>query len=445
MNRCIQCYRCVRFYIDYAGGRDLDVFGWHDRVYFGRHGDGVLQSKFSGNLVEVCPTGVFTDKTFRHHYTRKWDLQTAPSICVHCGLGCNTIPGERYGTLRRIRNRYNADVNGYFLCDRGRFGYGFVNSPARVKTPMIRTADGPFIPMSRQTMLQGIGRLLKTERVIGIGSPRASLESNYALRRLVGPENFYLGMADAETRLISSVIRILRQGPVPSASLSEVGQADAVLVLGEDVSNVAPMLDLALRRSILRKPSAIARDLHIALWNDAAVRAALQTERGPLFIATTHGTDLDAAATQAYHAAPQDIARLGFAVANKVDRGYAARFRVWPRRWSLWRREDRRPVARCRASAGPLGDQLRERGGHRSGGRRRVRSAPQEAQHADLLHRALVQQHGAGAHRRQAHRVRHRGPEVRSIRPRSSFWRTTSIATSILPRRTSCCMPPITS
>ena len=65
-----------------------------------------LQNEFSGNLVEVCPTGVFTDKTLKQHYTRKWDLQTAPSICVHCGLGCNTIPGERYGTLRRIRNRY---------------------------------------------------------------------------------------------------------------------------------------------------------------------------------------------------------------------------------------------------------------------------------------------------------------------------------------------------
>ncbi len=319
MNRCIQCYRCVRFYIDYAGGRDLDVFGWHDRIYFGRHGDGILQSKFSGNLVEVCPTGVFTDKTFRSHYARKWDLQTAPSVCVHCGLGCNTIPGERYGTLRRIRNRYNAQVNGYFLCDRGRFGYGFVNSPGRVKSPMIRTPDGHFVPISRQTMLQGVSRLLQSERVIGIGSARASLESNYALRCLVGPENFYLGMANTEARLLALVTDILRRGPAPSASLSEVGQADAVLVLGEDVSNVAPMLDLSLRRSILRKPSALARELHIAFWNDAAVRAALQTERGPLFIATTHGTDLDATATQAYHAAPQDIARLGFAVANKLD------------------------------------------------------------------------------------------------------------------------------
>ena len=107
MNRCIQCYRCTRFYNDYAGGGDLAVFGSRDRLYFGRHEDGTLESEFSGNLVEVCPTGVFTDKTLKLHYTRKWDLATAPSVCVHCGLGCNTIPGERYGVLRRIRNRYN--------------------------------------------------------------------------------------------------------------------------------------------------------------------------------------------------------------------------------------------------------------------------------------------------------------------------------------------------
>ena len=90
--------------------------------------NGKLESEFSGNLVEVCPTGVFTDKTFKAHFTRKWDLQTAPSVCVHCGLGCNTIPGERYGLLRSIRSRYNGSVNGYFICDRGSFGYEFVNA-----------------------------------------------------------------------------------------------------------------------------------------------------------------------------------------------------------------------------------------------------------------------------------------------------------------------------
>ena len=92
-----------------------------------------MESEFSGNLVEVCPTGVFTDKTLKQHYTRKWDLQTAPQSACTAASGCNTIPGERYGMLRRIVNRYNGEVNGYFLCDRGRYGYDFVNSERRIR------------------------------------------------------------------------------------------------------------------------------------------------------------------------------------------------------------------------------------------------------------------------------------------------------------------------
>ena len=138
MNRCIQCYRCIRFYRDYAGGKDLNVFASHNNVYFGRHEDGTLENEFSGNLVEVCPTGVFTDKTLNKHFTRKWDLSNAPSVCVHCSIGCNTIASERYGSLRRIMSRYNGAVNGYFICDSGRFGYEFVNEAKRIRKIRVR-------------------------------------------------------------------------------------------------------------------------------------------------------------------------------------------------------------------------------------------------------------------------------------------------------------------
>ncbi len=97
MNRCIACYRCVRYYKDYADGTDLGVYGAHDNVYFGRPEDGTLESEFSGNPVEICPTGVFTDKTHSERYNRKWDMQFAPSICQQCSIGCNISPGERYG------------------------------------------------------------------------------------------------------------------------------------------------------------------------------------------------------------------------------------------------------------------------------------------------------------------------------------------------------------
>ncbi len=320
MNRCIQCYRCVRFYRDYAGGDDLAVLGCHDNVYFGRHADGVLQSEFAGNLVEVCPTGVFTDKTLKRHYTRKWDMQTAPSICTHCSLGCNTLPAERYGMLRRIRNRYNHEINGYFLCDRGRFGYEFVNSDRRIRRALLRGPSG-----TRQVEpAEAVGhaaKLLRAGRAIGIGSPRASLEANFALRRLVGADNFFHGMPGEMLRDVRMILDILRQGPAPAASLRDVGQADAVIVLGQDVTNVAPMLALAIRQSLLERPMADVRRRVQGLhnWDDAIIREAIQQAKGPLYIATADATKLDQAATMTFRLVGPDIARLGFEIANNVD------------------------------------------------------------------------------------------------------------------------------
>src|SRR5438309_1272045 len=272
MNRCIQCYRCVRFYRDYAGGRDLDSFASRNHVYFGRHEDGVLESEFSGNLVEVCPTGVFTDKTLKQHYTRKWDLQMAPSICAHCGLGCNTTAGERYGTLRRIVNRYNGEVNGYFLCDRGRFGYEFVNSSERIRHPLLRR-KGNLEAVSGEQAVDHLKSLIASgNKVIGIGSPRASLESNFALRTLVGPERFFAGIPEAELKLARLTIDVMAKGPVRIASLRDIERSDAVLVLGEDVMNVAPRMALSLRQSTRQAPMEVARKKGVPLWQDDAVR-----------------------------------------------------------------------------------------------------------------------------------------------------------------------------
>ncbi len=321
MNRCIQCYRCVRFYREHAGGRDFDAFGLRNHVYFGRHEDGPLESEFSGNLVEVCPTGVFTDKTLKQHYTRKWDLQTAPSVCVHCGLGCNTIAAERYGKLRRILNRYNGQVNGYFLCDRGRFGYDFVNSDRRIRRPLLRLGKHDQAePVGKPDALERLKGLLgDPSRVIGIGSPRASVEANFALRALVGSDRFYLGMAREEVPLVAEILDVLRKGPARSASLHDVETADAVFVLAEDVTNTAPMLALALRQAVRQKAFQMADRLKIPRWDDAAVRRAGQEVRAPLFIAAAHETRLDDLATETYRATPEDLARLGFAVAHELD------------------------------------------------------------------------------------------------------------------------------
>ncbi len=322
MNRCIQCYRCVRFYRDYAGGRDFNAFASANHVYFGRHEDGTLENAFSGNLIEVCPTGVFDDKTLLPHYVRKWDLQTAPSVCVHCSLGCNTIPGERRGFLRRIVNRFNSQVNGYFLCDRGRFGYEFVNGDRRLRHPRARQQrTAAFVPIETGRLMQQLAPLLgSADHVIGIGSPRASLEANFALRTLVGPGRFHTGVDAVDARLAELVLDIVRGGSVGAASIVDVEQADAVFILGEDLINTAPRLALAVRQSVRQQPMQQADKLKIPRWDDAAVRNVTQAQCGPLFVAVPgNGDDLADVATEIYHAAPDDLARLGFAVAHHLD------------------------------------------------------------------------------------------------------------------------------
>ncbi len=326
MNRCIQCYRCVRFYRNIAGGRDLNVFGAHDHVYFGRHQDGVLESEFSGNLVEICPTGTFTDKTQKAHNTRIWDLQTAPSICVHCGLGCNTLPGERYGQLRRVRNRYHHEINGYFLCDRGRFGYEFVNSDKRLRTPLYRPERNIAQREMRLEELfqQAVLRLKNPGTIMGIGSPRASLEANYALRSLVGPENFYAGVTADEHALLELARTILTQGPARAVSVQEAARSDAVLVLGEDLTQTAPLLALALGGLGYQKAVAQARKVQLPAWDDAAVRQFGQEAKPALFIATPQPTRLDQAARTCVRAAPHEIAALGLAVQAELSKDSAA-------------------------------------------------------------------------------------------------------------------------
>ncbi len=314
MNRCIQCQRCVRYYRDYAGGHDLNAFRLRDTVFFGRAEDGVLENEFSGNLVEICPTGVFTDATLKKHYTRKWDLQMAPSICVHCGLGCNISVGERYGSVRRVINRYNAEVNGYFLCDRGRFGYEFVNSPDRAEEPRV---DGQTV--SKEIALERVSRLLSQGPVLGIGSPRASLEGNFALRELVGAEHFFNGMSERESSAVHAVIRALKTGPVPSASLHEVEMADAVFVVGEDVTQTAPIMALRLRQAARQQPLRAVEKMSIPLWLDNAAREVIQNQSGPFFIASPYQTKLDDIATEPVRVAPEDAARLAFAVAHEID------------------------------------------------------------------------------------------------------------------------------
>ncbi|GEN29606.1 NADH-quinone oxidoreductase [Halovibrio variabilis] len=320
MNRCITCYRCVRFYNDYAGGTDLGAFGSKDNVYFGRYEEGTLESPFAGNLTEVCPTGVFTDKSHAAHYTRKWDLQFAPSICHQCAMGCNISPGERGGSLRRIENRYHGDVNGYFLCDRGRFGYGYVNRSDRPKVPEWRAQlDQTPTHLEVDAALDHITDALRhARRVIGIGSPRASLESNHQLRELVGDKHFSTGIEAQEQACLERMNHLQRTAGLPTPTPREIERHDAILILGEDPVQSAGRLGLNLRQAALARRETMGEKLDVPTWDAEALKTLGQDSYHPLHIAWPTTTELDSVAIR-HSLAPEEIARLGFAVAHIID------------------------------------------------------------------------------------------------------------------------------
>jgi len=251
MNRCIQCYRCARYYQDYAGGCDFGPLQIANKVYFGRYKDGWLESEFTGNLAEVCPTGVFTDKTYRFK-ARLWDLETAPSVCPHCSLGCNTIPGARYRELLRITARENQAVNGWFICDRGRFGHGY---SSRAERPYQPTVGGKVT--SREDALQeAADRLfeaLQRHGPAGVAfllSPRASVETMFSVRKLAEA----LGVNDVAfspepVREKKDRRAACRLSAGLSRPMMELERSDLIILAGADPLNEAPMLALIMRQA----------------------------------------------------------------------------------------------------------------------------------------------------------------------------------------------------
>jgi len=251
MNRCIECYRCARYYQEFAGGDDLGVMGSATRVYFGRFKEGKLESPFSGNLLDICPTGVYTDKKARFR-ARYWDYEMAPSVCPWCSLGCNTIPAARYRELLKTMARRNDQVNGWFLCDRGRFGNSQVNDPERPRSPRLDSRE-----VSWDVALDMlVGRLGELNQIHGegcialVGSTRMALEGATLLAQLAGlcGAGFLCYYTDQEEgdRNVTAVSRMTDDN---TASMADVQASDCIAVLNCDLLDEGPMMALAVRQA----------------------------------------------------------------------------------------------------------------------------------------------------------------------------------------------------
>jgi len=192
--RCILCSRCVRFCDEVTGTGELGIFNRGDHSEIGLFPGRDLVNNYAGNVVDICPVGALTDRDFRFQ-VRVWYLDTAKSICTGCARGCNIevhvnrrrphhADGRR---VARLKPRYNAEVNAWWLCDVGRYHFGFVDGPTRLTSP-VRRGPGESMEVGWDEAVAAVDEALRrhpAEQVAVLASPQMANEDLMALRRLL--------------------------------------------------------------------------------------------------------------------------------------------------------------------------------------------------------------------------------------------------------------------
>ncbi|MBI4553256.1 MAG: molybdopterin-dependent oxidoreductase [Candidatus Latescibacteria bacterium] len=187
--RCILCTRCIRFCDEIAGTSELGI------VHMGSHSEidtfpgQPLDNKLSGNVADICPVGALVTKDFLYK-PRIWHYTTVRTICTGCSTGCNTMMEVMHQKIYRIRPRENMEVNQYWMCDDGRFGYHALQEAERVKVPMKRvngTLQATTWKEALQAVSDGFSRLIGEtgQSAVGVvGSAQWTNEENFLLSKL---------------------------------------------------------------------------------------------------------------------------------------------------------------------------------------------------------------------------------------------------------------------
>ena len=139
--RCILCYRCVRFSQEVAEDEQLQLLERGAKTFVGTHEDRPYIGPFHGNIIELCPVGALTSQAYRFR-ARPWDIEDAGSVCTLCPSQCNVKFTVRDEKVVRVLARDNEEVDDGWLCDKGRFGYQMFSSAARPLSPQVRVGGG---------------------------------------------------------------------------------------------------------------------------------------------------------------------------------------------------------------------------------------------------------------------------------------------------------------
>ncbi|MFZ1155812.1 MAG: molybdopterin-dependent oxidoreductase [Solirubrobacteraceae bacterium] len=249
--RCILCYRCVRFSQEVSEDYQLVLLERGAHSYVSTFDGNPYVAPFSGNIVELCPVGALTSRNYRFR-ARPWDVEDAGSVCTLCAAQCNVALTVRDERVLRVLARDHPEVDDGWLCDRGRFAYPKLGEE-RVTEPMIRDG-GELRPVAWERALEEAATRLRragkaTGAIVGGG---ATNEEALLLSRLLREG---LGSPNIDSRVAGTLALELHQAlakPALQAKVSDLEFAHAVLVLETDLIEDAAILDLRLRKGMRR-------------------------------------------------------------------------------------------------------------------------------------------------------------------------------------------------
>ena len=263
--RCIMCYRCVRFQSDIAQDNALGVIHRGAASEIGVAPGHTLDSPFQGNIVELCPVGALTSGRYRFT-ARPWDIQNVPTVCPHCPIGCNTSLTIRENVIKRVLSRRNDPVDDGWLCDKGRFTYEYVNRPDRLTTPLLRKGDR-FVAATWREAITAIAERFRTikaehgaDAIGGLCAPTQTNEEAYLFQKLmravVGTNNVdYRGPQQGDS---DSVLQQLFGYRAAMGSIGGLELARTILLIGANPIVEQPILDLRIRKAVVQGTSLIA-------------------------------------------------------------------------------------------------------------------------------------------------------------------------------------------
>jgi NADH-quinone oxidoreductase subunit G len=249
--RCILCYRCVRFSQEIAEDYQLIFTERGAHTFVGTHDGHPYVAPFSGNIIELCPVGALTSQPYRFR-ARPWDNENGAGICTLCPSQCNVTFTVRDERVMRVLARDNEGVDDGWLCDKGRFAYQAIHVDERITQPLVRDA-GVLRPVSWERAMETAAGLAKHKGRVGtLVGGQASNEEGWLLQRLAREG---LQSPDIDSRgavgIGANVARELA-APALQASVQDLEFAHTVLLLGVDPRDDAPILDLRIRKGVRR-------------------------------------------------------------------------------------------------------------------------------------------------------------------------------------------------